>query len=107
MTRKALKDFTLSDGTFIPAGTFISAASYATHHDTEFYKDPDVFNPWRFSEMRDEEGEGIKHQMVSTSSEFISFGHGKHAWYATFFRDINSWLILGVPSQSRTVLCCK
>lgn len=81
MTRKAVKDFRFSDGTVIPAGGFVSAASMTIHHDNEYYSDPEVFDPWRFADLREEEGEGLKHQMVSTSLEYIPFGHGKHAWY--------------------------
>jgi len=33
MTRKALKDWTSFDGTFIPAGTFIGVASDAMNKD--------------------------------------------------------------------------
>ena len=81
MSRLAMKDFTFSDGTFIPQGTFVSAIAMPMHRDDEFYPDGEMFNPWRFSEMRDEDGEGLRHQMVSTGSDYIAFGHGKHAWY--------------------------
>ncbi|CAL1702998.1 unnamed protein product [Somion occarium] len=85
ITRRALRDFTFSDGTFIPKGEFVSAAAMPTHYDEEYYENPEVFNPWRFAEMRSEDGEGTKHQMVSTSSEYIPFGHGKHACPGRFF----------------------
>ncbi|KAJ3478571.1 hypothetical protein NLI96_g9660 [Meripilus lineatus] len=85
MTRKAVKDFRFSDGTVIPAGGFVSAASMTIHHDNEYYSDPEVFDPWRFADLREEEGEGLKHQMVSTSLEYIPFGHGKHACPGRFF----------------------
>lgn len=81
----AKKDLTLSDGTFIPSGTVIVAASSATHSDSEYYTDPDVFNPWRFSSKREEDGENARHQFVATSTEYISFGHGKHAWLVPAF----------------------
>lgn len=81
MVRKAMKDFRFSDGTFIPKGGFVSAASMPTHHDDEIYSNSSTFNPWRFADLREEEGEELKHQMVSTSTKFLSFGHGKHAWY--------------------------
>ena len=51
------------------------------HHDGELYANPDVFNPWRFADLRTQEGEELKHQLVSTNSDYITFGHGKHAWY--------------------------
>ena len=40
-----------------------------------------MFDPLRFADMRSEEGASIKHQFVSTSPEYVPFGHGKHAWY--------------------------
>lgn len=71
---------TLSDGTVIPTGTLIAVAAEGTHYDEGSYDNPYIFNPFRFSDMRGDEGERIKHQYVSTSSEYVSFGHGKHAW---------------------------
>ena len=78
--RRALKDITLSDGTFIPKGSVLVAASASTHLDEEHYDHATVFNPWRFSDMREQEGGGNRYQFVSTSVDFIPFGHGKHAW---------------------------
>jgi len=85
ITRKALVDFTFSDGTYIPSGSFVSAAATPTHHDDKFYENPEIFNPWRFAELRSEEGEGVKHQMVTTSTEYVAFGHGRHACPGRFF----------------------
>ena len=79
--RKTKQDLTLSDGTFIPAGTLVAGASTATHRDERNYENPEVFDPLRFADMRSEEGASIKHQFVSTSPEYVPFGHGKHAWY--------------------------
>lgn len=78
--RKAVVDTTLSDGTVIPAGTMLGAAAAATHWDDDNYDDASIFNPFRFSDMREDESERIKHQFVSTSPEYVPFGHGKHAW---------------------------
>ncbi|EKM50979.1 uncharacterized protein PHACADRAFT_262885, partial [Phanerochaete carnosa HHB-10118-sp] len=64
--RKALKDYTFSDGTFIPKGSYVSTSKMAIHDTCEYYDEPHVFDPWRFSNMRDETGEGTKHQMVNT-----------------------------------------
>jgi cytochrome P450 len=67
--RKALKAFTFSDGTHVPKGSYVSAA-FATHRDEEYYENPNTFEGFRF----------FKDGMVKTSSRFLSFGHGKHAW---------------------------
>lgn len=68
LTRKSIKDedMTLSDGKFLPAGTMLSAPSLQTrwHMDPANYTDPEVFNPWRFSEMRGQDGETLRHQLV-------------------------------------------
>ncbi|KAH7908171.1 cytochrome P450 [Hygrophoropsis aurantiaca] len=85
MGRKALKDVTLSDGTIIPKGTIVAIASHATHRDEAVYDNAEVFEPFRFADLREEEGEAVKHQMVSTSLEYLPFGHGRHACPGRFF----------------------
>ncbi|KAF9235146.1 cytochrome P450 [Melanogaster broomeanus] len=85
MFRRAMKDFTFSDGTMIPKGTFLAFATKSTHLDSELYDDPDVFDPFRFSNTRDEDGEGLKRQFVSTNPKYLAFGHGKHACPGRFF----------------------
>ena len=80
----ALKDFTFSDGTRVPKGGLVSTISTARHLDDKVYDDAGTFNGFRFSEMREEEGEGTKNQMVATSPDYLAFGHGRHAWYALY-----------------------
>ncbi|KAI0071400.1 cytochrome P450 [Panus rudis PR-1116 ss-1] len=85
MSRIAKKDFTFSDGTFIPAGTFVSVPTWSTHHDEEYYDDPDTFNPWRFISKDDEDSQGTTNNMAATSPEYLPFGYGKHACPGRFF----------------------
>nr|BAK09398.1 cytochrome P450 [Postia placenta] len=85
LTRKALADYTFADGTFIPAGTTVSAPLRATHYDDGIWARAAVFDPWRFSTLREAEGESAKHHMVSTSTEYLAFGHGQHACPGRFF----------------------
>ncbi|EGN95203.1 hypothetical protein SERLA73DRAFT_77211 [Serpula lacrymans var. lacrymans S7.3] len=85
MHRKALKDFTFSDGTFIPAGTLLAVPSIATHHDGETYENPGVFDPFRFAHLQTEKGQEIKRRMVSVSADCIAFGYGRHACPGRFF----------------------
>jgi len=84
MLRKALKDSTFSDGTVIPAGSYISVAAFHTHLDGEIYNNPMDFNPFRFVV---EPGEEVKarNRLVSTSPEYMPFGHGRHACPGRFF----------------------
>lgn len=81
MSRKVLVDFTFSDGTTVPKGAVVSACLAGPHFDEEHYADPNVFDPWRFVNIRAEEGEQLKHQMVHTSADYVTFGYGRHAWY--------------------------
>ncbi|KAK0435069.1 cytochrome P450 [Armillaria borealis] len=85
MHRTTRKDFVFSDGTMIPAGVQIVVASLSTHTDEENYEDPLEFKPWRFSEKRKQEGEGIRHHMASPSLDFVFFGHGRPACPGRFF----------------------
>ena len=80
LMRKAQKDIVLSDGTFIPRGTLMVTAAHSLHHDDSVYANPDTFDPWRFSRQREREGEAMRHQYVTTSVDYVPFGHGKHAW---------------------------
>ncbi|EKM51971.1 uncharacterized protein PHACADRAFT_128033 [Phanerochaete carnosa HHB-10118-sp] len=85
LERKVLKDYTFSDGTFIPKGSCVSTSKMATHDQREYYDDPCVFKPWRFSDMPDETGEGTKYQLANTSMKFLPFGVGKHACPGRYF----------------------
>ncbi|KAJ8469311.1 hypothetical protein ONZ51_g9081 [Trametes cubensis] len=81
MFRKAVKDVTLSDGTRIPRGTLVAAASATAHTDGTRYPAPDTFDPFRFARLREGGVDAAtKHQLVNTSVDFLTFGHGKHAW---------------------------
>lgn len=71
--------FTFSDGTVLPQGTYVAVAMHAVHHAT-YGPNADDFDGFRFSDMREAgEGEGVKHQMVNTNVDYVSFGHGRHA----------------------------
>ncbi|KAK0205563.1 cytochrome P450 [Desarmillaria ectypa] len=85
MHRTPRKDFVFSDGTVVPAGVQIVVATLSTHTDEGNYEDPLEFKPWRFSEMRKQEGEGIRHHMVTPSLDFVFFGHGRPACPGRFF----------------------
>ncbi len=83
MARKAMKNFTFSDGTFIPKGASVAAIAGPVDMDDEIYEDPLTFKPFRFSEAREGANsarEAVKNQMVTTSLNNLLFGHGKHAW---------------------------
>ncbi|KAL4246127.1 cytochrome P450 family protein [Abortiporus biennis] len=83
LPRLALQPYTFSDGTHIPKGSMISVPSGAIHFNPVYYPDPMKFDPWRFV------GDGeVKHQVVATSAEFLTFGHGRHACPGRFFASL-------------------
>nr|BAL05133.1 cytochrome P450 [Phanerodontia chrysosporium] len=81
MQRKALKSFTLSDGTYIPKGTILVTPALATHHDEDNYEDATTFKPFRFVGEKPEDDVPL----VTTSADFVPFGHGRQACPGRFF----------------------
>lgn len=78
--RKAMKNLVLSDGTFIPKGTRVVVPTRAIHHDHSLYENAYEFNPFRFSNLEDGEGENSRVQFTSVTQDYLPFGFGKHAW---------------------------
>ncbi|KAI0804683.1 cytochrome P450 [Irpex lacteus] len=99
MQRLALKDYVFKDGTFIPKGTFVSVAQRATHTERDYYENPYTFDPWRFSRIREEEGNATKQMATTASVDYVPFGLGKHACPGRFFavaelKAMLAWLVL-------------
>ncbi|KAH9916523.1 cytochrome P450 [Fomitopsis serialis] len=75
--RKAMKDITFSDGTTVPAGSYISSP-FCVHYDEEFYPDPLKFEPARH--MQETLSSGVANNssgMFRTNPHYLIFGHGK------------------------------
>jgi len=87
MDRRVMRQegFTFSNGTHVPHGHHIGVASGGIHMDPKIYENPEEFKPFRFADLRDGDGEGEKHQLVATSTEYLPFGHGRHACPGRFF----------------------
>ncbi|KZT39041.1 cytochrome P450 [Sistotremastrum suecicum HHB10207 ss-3] len=80
MTRRTREDYTFSDGTFVPAGTTISVAASSIHVDPSIYgENAHEFDGFRFSARAETDSGKINHSFITTSPEFLLFGHGKHA----------------------------
>ncbi|TFK90057.1 cytochrome P450 [Polyporus arcularius HHB13444] len=92
MSRRAMQDIVLADGTFIPAGTLCVVPSYPPHHDEETYDGADDFKPFRFLDSK--EAGSTRQQFVNTSDEFMAFGRGKHACPGRFFAAMELKVIL-------------
>ncbi|KAL0576867.1 hypothetical protein V5O48_005102 [Marasmius crinis-equi] len=83
--RVVLKDFTFSNGTVVPADTFISAPTRSMHMDENNYPNALEFDGLRFYHQREEEGESYKHQMIAPQPSYVAFGIGKAACPGRFF----------------------
>ncbi len=82
MARLALRPFTFSNGVTVPAGTLIAIPATAIHKDERLFPNPDEFDGFRFAKLRESEGDTMvsRYQSVSTSSEHLAFGLGRHSW---------------------------
>ncbi|KAG5634812.1 hypothetical protein H0H81_000706 [Sphagnurus paluster] len=85
MDRVACHPVTFPDGTYIPKGTHMSIPAHALHTDDAVYENPHTFDPFRFADRTKQQYAGHKGDMVSTSTEFVAFGHGRHACPGRFF----------------------
>ncbi|KAF8467544.1 cytochrome P450 [Russula ochroleuca] len=80
MSRLALRPFTFSNGVTIPAGTLVSIPASDTHRDERIYSNAVEFDGFRFAKLRESVGDTMtsRYQSVSTSSEHLAFGLGRH-----------------------------
>jgi len=89
LNRLALSPFTFSNGMTVPAGTYIAVPMSAAHRDERIHAHADEFDGFRFTKLRESEGDAptSRHHghMVSTSTEQLSFGLGRHACPGRFF----------------------
>jgi cytochrome P450 len=87
---------TLPSGQHLPCGAKVGIHASPVHRDEDIYSDAREFKPFRFRNMGSPfeshlptddsfekvDGKGIP--LVTTSSNFMAFSHGKHAWCVPF-----------------------
>lgn len=86
---------TLTDGTYIPAGTQLCTASYHISQDSSFATDANTFNGFRYYEKRQVSEEAERNLFVSTDKDHHHFGHGRYACPGRFFASDVLKMILG------------
>uniref|UniRef100_A0A0D2XPE3 Cycloheximide-inducible protein CIP70 (Cytochrome P450 family) n=1 Tax=Fusarium oxysporum (strain Fo5176) TaxID=660025 RepID=A0A0D2XPE3_FUSOF len=93
-----IDDFKTEDGHHVPKGSIISFMGHPAQTDNELYEDGLKYDPFRFSRVRetaanrDEKAPPVT--FVTTSPEFLTFGHGKHACPGRFLIDFEMKMIL-------------
>jgi len=81
MARLAMRPFTFSNGVRVPAGTIIAIPASVAYRDERIFPNTDKFDGFRFAKLRASEGDTTsRYQAVTTSSEHLPFGLGRHAW---------------------------
>ncbi|KAK5313775.1 hypothetical protein LTR93_010772 [Exophiala xenobiotica] len=93
--RYTTHDMKLADGTLVPARTYVRFATTAMHFDPENVPDPEKFDGFRFSKIREScGGQGGRHQFASAAKTSMNFGYGKHACPGRFFATMEIKMIL-------------
>lgn len=80
-----MKDTKLPNGMLLPKNTLVAVSSIVMW-SAKFYKDPRVFDGFRFLKKGQAEGRGSTAQLASTSHEHFAFGIGKSLCPGRFLR---------------------
>lgn len=94
--RHLAKPVKLSNGVTLPASTYISMCHAEMQFDPEYFPNPYEFNGLRFYNLRQNDGDGDKHQFASVNSTLPWWGVGKFACPGRFWASAQIKLILMV-----------
>lgn len=90
-----MKPFNFADGTYVPAGTMLAVPVHHIGRDPSLFPEhPERFDPYRFTKLRQNEGEGNHFQFASVTNGTMAFGWGKAACPGRFFAAMEIKLIL-------------
>lgn len=101
--RKTLASFTFSDGTCIPANTYLASAASPRHYDDALYPAAQIFDGFRFSTLREKFNGGtssgikggVRFQLTTATPEYLAWGYGRHACPGRFFVAVVLKMLLG------------
>ncbi|KAF9047860.1 cytochrome P450 [Panaeolus papilionaceus] len=97
--RRAVQDFTFSNGVTVPRGTIVCASIPETHFDENVYPNPHQFDPLRHLKLATEESQNHpeskkRYDITAAGLEFLVFGYGRHACPGRFFTAVELKLML-------------
>ncbi|KAI1312961.1 cytochrome P450 [Xylaria venustula] len=85
--RKAVKPFTFSDGTHIPAGNLVAVPQQAVMRDPHYYVNPDTFDPYRFYSKEQTVSDEAVQRFTDVNMHFPYWGAPTKScpgrWYAS------------------------
>jgi len=88
-SRYARRSYTFSSQkVVIPKGAVVMASMSSIHRDENIYPKPDTFDPWRFTNLKDQSSEAVKNQYTSITPHYLYFGYGKRACPGRFFANM-------------------
>ncbi|PVI03624.1 putative cytochrome P450 [Periconia macrospinosa] len=92
------RDYTLADGFFIPAGSWIGSPSQSIAMDPNLFPDPEKFDGFRHEKMLNavapDPAAAGRTKWASANLDNMAFGYGRHACPGRFFADYEIKLIL-------------
>ena len=68
-------------GSSFRSGTQFGIPINSIHRDNAFYPEGDRFDGFRFYKLRQQGYQGVN--VTDISTEYLAFGYGPRAWYAT------------------------
>jgi cytochrome P450 len=78
--RKVMRPFKFSNGITLHPGEIVASPIFAIHTDPKLYENPEKFDAFRFSNLAERMGQDGRHYATTTSTKYLIFGHGDHAW---------------------------
>jgi cytochrome P450 len=95
-SRQAVGGITLSNGQYIPSGSFIETPAHAIYQDNATFPDSDTFDGFRFYKIRQggSAALGARNQFVTSNEQNLVFGYGKHACPGRFLAAAEIKMIL-------------
>ncbi|KAF9047874.1 cytochrome P450 [Panaeolus papilionaceus] len=99
LLRRAMQDFTFSNGVTIPRGTLIGASIPEAHRAENVYSNPNQFDPLRYLKLATKETQNNpeskkKYDITSVGLNSLIFGYGRHACPGRFFAAVELKLML-------------
>ncbi|KAF7347451.1 Ent-kaurene oxidase [Mycena venus] len=94
LNRVLVKPAVLEDGTIVPPGYNIAIPLKGLHFDPSVYPEPEKFDCFRFSKLRETEESDVKHGFTTIERNFVPFGLGRHACPGRFFASMELKIML-------------